>query len=69
MDIKDVVKGKRVKALSDFEGVIPVGAVGTLIETRTGAPYIDFDEHYEGCFEFDGYQNVGVLTVEELEEI
>ena len=37
MDIKDVVKGKRVKALSDFEGVIPVGAVGTLIETQTVA--------------------------------
>ena len=69
MDIKDVVEGKRVKVLSDSSGVIPVGAVGTLIETQTGAPYIDFDEHYEGCFEFDGFQNVRALTVGELEEI
>ena len=69
MKVEDVVKGKRVKVLSDFEGDIPVGAVGTLIEAQTGVPYIDFDEHYEGCFEFDGYQNVRALTVEELEEI
>ena len=69
MDIKDVVKGKRVKALGDTDGIIPVGAVGTLIETHTGAPYVDFDEHYEGCFEFDGFQNVRALTLEELEEI
>ena len=69
MDIKDVVKGKRVKVLTDTDGIIPVGAVGTLIETYTGAPYVDFDEHYEGCFEFDGCQNVRALTVYELEEI
>ena len=69
MKVEDVVEGKRVKVLGDIEGVIPVGAVGTLIETQTGAPYIDFDEHYEGCFEFDGCQNVRALAVEELEEI
>ena len=32
MDIKDVVEGKRVKVLSDSSGIIPVGAVGTIIE-------------------------------------
>ena len=52
MKVEDVVEGKRVKALGDIEGIIPVGAVGTLIETHTEAPYVDFDEHYEGCFEF-----------------
>ena len=69
MDIKDVVEGKRVKALGDTAGVIPVGVVGTLIENYTRAPYVNFDEHHNGCFEFDGYQNVRALTVEELEEI
>ena len=69
MKVEDVVEGKRVKALGDIDGIIPVGAVGTLIETHTGAPYVDFDEHYEGCFEFDGFQNVRALVVEELEEI
>ena len=66
MKVEDVVEGKRVKALGDTDGIIPVG---TLIETHTGAPYVDFDEHYEGCFEFDGFQNVRALAVEELEEI
>ena len=69
MKVEDVVEGKRVKALGDTDGIIPVGAVGTLIETNSGAPYVDFDEHYEGCFEIYGYQNVLALTVEELEEI
>ena len=69
MEIKAVVKGKRVKVLADSFGVIPVGAVGTLIETHTGAPYVDFDEHYEGCFEVNIYKNVRALTVKELEEI
>ena len=69
MKVEDVVKGKRVKVLTDMDGIIPVGAVGTLIETHTGAPYVDFDEHYEGCFEFDGFQNVRALALEELEEI
>lgn len=69
MRIKDVLKGKRVKVLADSDGVIPVGAVGTVIETTDSAPYVDFDEHYEGCFEVDIYKNVRALTLEELEEI
>ena len=69
MEIKDVVKGKRVKVVADSCGIIPKGYVGTLIETHTGAPYVDFDETYEGCFKFNGYQNVRALTIYDLEEI
>lgn len=69
MEIKDVLKGKRVKVLADSDGIIPTGAMGTLIETNVNAPYVDFDEHYEGCFEVDIYKNVRALALEELEEI
>lgn len=69
MEIEAVVKGKRVKVLADFYGIIPVGAMGTLIETNDSAPYVDFDEHYEGCFEVNIYKNVRSMMVDELEEI
>ena len=69
MEIRDVIKGKRVKVIADSDNLIPVGATGTLIESNSGAPYVNFDEHHEGCFEEDGYLNVRSLWVYELEEI
>lgn len=69
MKVEDVVKGKRVIVISDFSGMIPVGARGTLIETCDSVPYVDFDEHYECCSEFDGYKNVRAMVVDELMEL
>ena len=69
MEFKDVVKGKRVKVISDSDNLIPIGAVGTLIESHANAPYVNFDKHYEGCFEAYGYSNVRAMTTDELEEI
>ena len=69
MEIKDVVKGKRVEVIADSDNLIPIGAIGTLIETGDRAPYVNFDEHHECCFEEDGYPNVRALWHHELEEI
>ena len=69
MEVKDVVEGKRVKVIADSDNLIPIGAVGTLIESHANAPYVNFDKHYEGCFEKDEYPNVRSLGQYELEEI
>lgn len=69
MEIKDVVEGKRVKVIADSDNLIPIGATGTLIESHTNAPYVNFDEHYEGCFEEGEYPNVRAFGRYELEEI
>ena len=69
MEIKDIVKGKRVKVVADSDNLIPIGATGTLIESDTGAPYVNFDEHHNGCFEMDDYENVRSMDRSELEEI
>ena len=69
MEVKDVVEGKRVKVIADSDNLIHIGAVGTLIESHDSAPYVNFDKHYEGCFEVDDYPNVRALWHHELEEI
>ena len=69
MEVKDVVEGRRVKVIADSANVIPIGAVGTLIESYANAPYVNFDKHYEGCFEVDDYPNVRALGIYKLEEI
>lgn len=69
MEIDDVLEGKRVKVISDSDDIIPIGAVGTLIESFCVAPYINFDEHHVGCFEYDGHLNVRALRHDEIEEI
>ena len=69
MEFKDVVKGKRVKVISDSDNLIPIGATGTLLESAANAPYVDFDEHHEGCFEIDDYENVRSMCCYEIEEI
>ena len=70
MDIKDVVKGKRVKVLSDSSGIIPVGAVGTVIENDSTIPWVSFDDVYsveqqEVC----GYKNCKVMGLDEIEAL
>ena len=69
MEIEDIVKGKRVKAIADLSGVIPIGSTGTLIQSFDSAPYVSFDEYNEGCFEAYGYSNVRAMTADELEEL
>ena len=69
MEIKDVVKGKRVKVIADSDNLIPIGATGMLLESKSDAPYVNFDEQYEGCLNKDDYQNVRALWYYELEEI
>ena len=69
MKIEDVLEGKRVRVISDSHYIIPIGAIGTLIESHSVAPYIDFDEYHEGCFEYEGYLNVRALEHDEIEEI
>lgn len=69
MEVKDIVTGKRVKVIADSDNLIPIGATGTLIESHDSAPYVNFDEHYEGCFEVDEYLNVRALRSHELGEI
>ena len=69
MEIKDVVKGKRVKVIADSDNLIPIGATGMLLESKSDAPYVNFDEHHNGCFEEDEYPNVRALSCYELEVI
>ena len=69
MEVKDVVEGKRVKVIANSDNLIPIGAVGTLIESHANAPYVNFDKHYEGCFKVYDYPNVRALGIYELEEI
>lgn len=69
MEIEDVAKGKRVKVIADSDNLIPVGATGMLLESNSAAPYVNFDEHHEGCFEENEYPNVRALWYYELEEI
>lgn len=69
MEIKDVVKGKRVKVIADSDNLIPIGATGTLIQSYDTAPYVNFDKYYEECFEVDEYPIVRALWYHELEEI
>lgn len=69
MDIKDVVKGKRVKVLSDSSGIIPVGAVGTIIENDSTIPWVSFDNNYSAdeLREVCGYKNCKVMGLDEIE--
>ena len=69
MKIEDVVVGKRVKVIADSDNLIPIGALGTLIESHNSIPYVNFDKHHEGCFEVYGCPNVRALGIYELEEI
>ena len=68
MKVEDVVKGKRVKVLSDSSGIIPVGAVGTIIENGSTIPWVSFDDAYSvEQQEICGYKNCKVMGLDEIE--
>ena len=70
MNIEDVKVGTRVVCLNDSEGVIPTGALGTIIQDNDYCPYISWDVNFsEDFFERYGYQNVYALWLNEIEVV
>ena len=70
MNIKDVKVGTRVTCLDDNTGVIPTGALGTIIQDNNACPYISWDVKFsEDFFERYGYQNVYPLWLNEIEVV
>lgn len=69
MDIKDCKVGVRVVCVNpDYDNVIPVGAVGTIIENACTIPWVSFDNNYSiEQQEVFGYKNCKVMELEELE--
>ena len=68
MNIKDCKIGTRVVCINpDCETLIPVGAVGTIIEDDTTIPWVSFDENY-GVEQREvlGYSNCKVMELDEL---
>ena len=70
MNIEDVKVGTRVVCLNDSEGVIPTGALGTIIQDNNYCPYISWDVKFsEDFFERYGYHNVYALRLTEVEVV
>lgn len=70
MNIEDVKVGTRVTCLDDDTGVIPTGALGTIIQDNDDCPYISWDVNFsEYFFEKCGYQNVYALWLNEIEVV
>ena len=70
MNIEDVKVGTRVTCLDDDTGVIPTGALGTIIQDNDYWPYISWDVNFsEHFFEKGGYQNVYALWLNEIEVV
>ena len=69
MDIKDCKFGTRVVCTNpDHDNVIPVGAVGTIIENNSTIPWVSFDDEYSlEQKEVLGYKNCKVMDIEEIE--
>lgn len=69
MDIKDCKIGTRVVCTNpDYETVIPLGAVGTIIENDCTIPWVSFDDEYSiEQLEVFGYKNCKVMELEEIE--
>lgn len=69
MDIKDCKVGTRVVCVACEDEIIPIGAVGTIIENNTTIPWVSFDKDYgKGQKEvFLGYSNCKVMELNELE--
>ena len=69
MDIKDCKFGTRVVCTNpDYDNVIPVGAVGTIIENNNIIPWVSFDDEYSlEQKEVLGYKNCKVMDIEEIE--
>lgn len=70
MNIEDVKVGTRVTCLDDDTGVIPTGALGTIIQDNNYCPNISWDVNFsEHFFENCGYQNVYSLWLNEIEVV
>ena len=70
MNIEDVKVGTRVVCLNDNTGVIPTGALGTIIQDNNYCPYISWDVKFsEDFFERYGYHNVYALRLTEVEVV
>ena len=70
MNIEDVKVGTRVTCLDDNTGVIPTGALGTIIQDNNYCPYISWDVKFsEDFFEKCGYHNVYPLWLNEIEVV
>ena len=69
MDIEDCKFGTRVVCTNpDYNSVIPVGAVGTIIEDDDTIPWVSFDGNYSiEQHEMFGYKNCKVMELDELE--
>ena len=69
MDIKDCELGTRVICINpDYDNVIPVGAVGTIIENGSTIPWVSFDNVYSAeQQEVCGYKNCKVMGLDEIE--
>ena len=50
MNIEDVKVGTRVTCLDDDTGVIPTGALGTIIQDDDDCPYISWDVNFQKTF-------------------
>ena len=70
MNIEDVKIGTRVTCLDDDTGVIPTGALGTIIGGNDDCPYISWDVNFsKECSERYGYHNVYALRLTEVEVV
>ena len=70
MNIEDVKVGTRVTCLDDDTGVIPTGALGTIIQDNDECPYISWDVNFsEHFFEMCEHQNVYALCLNEIEVV
>ena len=68
VDIKDCKIGARVVCVECENNVIPVGAVGTIIENDSIIPWVSFDTNYSiEQQEVFGYSNCKVMELDELE--
>ena len=48
---------------------VPKGAKGICLEPDSDVPYVNWDKHYEGTYEMDGYKNVYAVNARDLKKI
>ena len=70
MDIEDCKIGTRVICWNDSSGVIPKGAVGTVIEDGDDCPYISWEKSFsKDMYNHKGYSNVYALELNKIEKV
>ena len=69
MKIEDCKIGTRVICTNpDYDNVIPVGVVGTIIDSYSTIPWVSFDDKYsEKQHTIDGHPNCKVMSLDEIE--